>query len=53
MKIQIGGKRINGQGYSFLLVRNGQRIERREWDVLIPSQVELEKALNELKAAVA
>ena len=53
MSIKVFGKKINGQEYSCLLVRNGQNIEKREWNVMIPSQAELEKALDELKAEVA
>ena len=53
MKILFGGKRINGYTYSFIMVRNGQRIEKKEWDTLFPSQAELFQALRELKAAVA
>ena len=52
MRIFFGGKKINGVVYTVLLVKNGQKVSKSEWDS-IPSKAELDSALKNLKAEVA
>ena len=52
MRIFFGGKIMNGICYTVLLVRNGHKATKMEWNS-IPNKTELDSALKNLKAEVA